>query len=100
AVGLPNGFQLVDDDLHQQTLARQDRAQPFDGLQQFRELVENLLPFQACEALQLHVENGLRLDLREPELCDQAVARLRRRLRSANQLDHRVELIERDFQAL
>ena len=62
AVLLFHLLQLVDDDLHQQALAGEDGAEPFDGLQQIGELVENLLPLQAGEALQLHVEDGLRLE--------------------------------------
>ena len=69
-------MQLVDDDLHQQALAGEDRAQPLDRLQQLGELVENLLPLQAGQPLQLHVEDRLRLDLRQAELRHQPVARL------------------------
>ena len=96
---LADRLQLVDDDLHQQPLAREDRAQPLDRLQQLGELVENLLPLQAGQALQLHVEDRLRLDLRQAELRHQPVARFGRALRRANQRDHRVEVIERDLQA-
>src|SRR5262249_23641383 len=52
------------------------------------------------QPLQLHVEDGLRLDLRQAEVRHQAVARLWRRFRSADQRDHRVEVVERDLQAL
>src|SRR5262249_13907168 len=96
----PNLLQLVDDDLHQQALAREDRAQALDRLQQLGELVEDLLALEAGEALQLHVEDRLRLDRRQAEPGDQAVARFGDRLRSANQLDHRIEVIERDLQSL
>ena len=37
--------------------------QPLDLLQQLGQLVEDLLPLEAGQALQLHVEDGLRLDL-------------------------------------
>ena len=67
AVLRPHLAQLVDDDLHQQPLAGENRAQPLDGLQQLRELVENPLPLEAGQALELHVEDGLRLDLRQAE---------------------------------
>ena len=66
---------------------------------QLGELVEDLLPLEAGQPLQLHVENRLRLNLAEAELRDQSGARLRRVLRAANQRDHRVEVIERDPQA-
>ena len=74
-------LQLVDDDLHQQALAGENRAQPLDRLQQLGELVENLLPLEAGQPLELHVEDRLRLDLRQAELRHQAVARLADRLR-------------------
>src|SRR5262249_41786505 len=93
-------LQFVDDDLHQQTVARQNRAQLLDRLQQIGELVDDLLPLQPGQALQLHVEDRLRLDLCELELRHQAVARFGRRLRSPDQLDHGVEMIEGDLQAL
>ncbi len=98
AVALADVLQLVDDDLHQQALARENRAQPLDRLQQLGELVENLLPLEAGEALELHVENRLGLHLRQAELRHQPFACFRRRLRRADQRDHRVEVIERDLQ--
>ena len=85
--------------LHQQLVAREDRAQPLDRLQQLGQLVEDLLPLEAGQPLQLHVEDRLRLQLRQLELRHQPFARFGRVLRSANQLDHLVEVIERDLQA-
>ena len=41
------------------------RAQVLDRLQQLGELVEDLLPLEAGEPLELHLENRLRLHLRE-----------------------------------
>ena len=58
-----NRAQLVDDDRHDQLVARQDRPQPLDRLHELGQLVEDLLPLEAGEPLQLHVENRLRLDL-------------------------------------
>ena len=92
-------LQLVDDELHQQLVARQDRAQPLDRLHQLGQLVEDLLALEAGQALQLHVEDRLRLQLRQLELRHQAFARFGRVLRAANQLDHLVEVIERDLEA-
>src|SRR5215471_4301871 len=92
-------FQLVNDDLHQQRLARENRAEPLDRLQQLGELVEDLLPLETSEALQLHVEDRLGLNLRQAEGCDQAVPRFGDGLGRANQLDHLVEMIDRDAQA-
>ena len=93
-------LQLVDHQLHQQLLAREDRAQPLDRLHAARQLVEDLLALEAGQPLQLHVEDRLRLDLRQPELQLQALARLGRTLRPANQRDDLVEVIERDLEAL
>ena len=64
------------------------------------QLVDDLLPLQAGQPLELHVEDRLRLDLAEAEGRHQAVARLGRRLRRADQRDHRVEVVERDLQPL
>ena len=83
---------------HQQLVARQDRAQPLDRLHQLGELVEDLLPLQAGQPLELHVEDRLRLELRQAELRHQPFARLGRIPRAANERDHLVEMIERDPQ--
>ena len=98
AVLVAHVLQLADDELHQELLAAENRAQPLDRLQQLGHLVENLLPLEAGQPLQLHVQDGLRLNLAERELRDQAVARLGHGLRPANQLDDRVEVVERDLQ--
>ncbi len=76
------------------------RAQPLDHLDQLGEFVEDLLPLESGEPLQLHVEDGLGLNLRQPELCDESGFGLRRVLRPADQRDHLVEVVERDAQAL
>ena len=60
---LADGLQLVEHDAHQQLFAREDRTQPLDGLQQLGELVDDLLPLEAGQPLQLHVEDRLRLQL-------------------------------------
>ena len=75
------GPQLVDDRLHQQPVAGQDRPEALDRLQQLGQLIQNLLPFQPGQPLELHVEDGLRLDLAEGELGHQAGARLGHGLR-------------------
>src|SRR5712692_2171682 len=93
-------LQLVDDDLHQQPVARQNRAKALDRLQQLGQLVDNLLPFQAGQTLELHVKNRLRLDLRQAELHHQPFAGFGHRFRPTNQLDDRVEMINRDLEAL
>ncbi len=73
-------LQLVDDDLHQQDVAGENCAELLDELHQLGELVDDLLPFEARQPLQLHLEDGLRLQLRQAEAVDQPVARLGRRL--------------------
>ena len=93
-------LQFVDDDLQEQRLAAEDGAQLFDQLDQLGELVEDLLPLQPGQALQLQVEDRLRLDLRQSEGGDQAGLGLRRGLRGADQGDHRVDVVEGDAQAL
>src|SRR5262249_46711114 len=55
---------------------------------------------EAGEPLQLHIEDRLRLDLRQAERRHQAAARFERIPRSADELDHLVEVIERDLEAL
>ena len=95
-----DGEQLVDDELHQPLVAGENASQMLDRLQQLGELVENLLPLEPGQALQLHLEDGLRLQLREAELAHQAVTCLGRALRPADQRDDGIEVIERDPQPL
>ena len=49
----------LDDDLHEQSVARKDRLEAADGLQHLGQFVENLLALEAREALELHVQDGL-----------------------------------------
>ncbi len=88
--------QLILDDLHLQLLALQNCLQPFDELDGFAVFVLNLLPLQAREPLQPHVENRLRLDLRQLEFLHQASLRRLNILRLLDQLDDRVDVVERD----
>ena len=93
-------LQLVDDDLQEQRLAAEDRAELLDLLDQVGQLVEDLLPLQAGQTLELHVEDRLGLDLGEPEPGDQAGFGFRGGLRRADERDHRVEVVEGDLEAL
>ena len=52
------------------------------------------------QLLQAQLEDRLRLDVREPEALHQARARHVAVARAADQLDHLVEVVERDQQAL
>jgi len=96
---LAHGLQFGHDELHHQRVVRENSAQPLDRLHQLEQLVEYLLPLEAGQALELHVEDRLRLQLRQPELHHQPLARFGRALRSPNQLDYFVEMIERDLEA-
>src|SRR5690606_34873854 len=78
----------------------EDQLEARDLLLQLAVLLLDLLALQAREALQAHVEHGLRLRLGEAELAHEAVARLGAVLRGADQLDHGVEVVEGDEVAL
>src|SRR6185295_5646928 len=58
------------------------------------ELVLDLLALETGEALQLQLEDLVGLDLREAPAGDEAVLGLGRRLRSADERDHLVEVVE------
>ncbi len=77
AEAIADRLQLVDDELHQELVAAKDRAQPLDRLLQLGQLVENLLALEAGQPLQLHVQDGLRLDQGQRELRHQSFARFR-----------------------
>ena len=91
--------ELLDHDLHQQAVAGEDGLQPLDRLEHLGQLVLDLLPLEAGEPLQLHVEDGLRLDGRQAEGGHQALARLGGVARRADERDHLVEVVEGDLQA-
>ena len=93
-------LQLGADDLVDLALVAEDLLVARDLLQHLVALLEDLVALQSGEALQAHVEDGLRLDLGELELLHQAGLRGRRIFGGADQLDHRVEVVERDLQAV
>ncbi len=68
AEAIAGGLHLVHDELHQELVAAKDRAQPLDRLLQLGQLVEDLLALEPGQPLQLHVQDGLRLDLGQREL--------------------------------
>ena len=84
------------------TLAGSPRivAQLADPLHQVFVLVADLVRLERGEAGEAHVEDRLRLQLGELEALDQAVAGGLGVARAADQLDHRVEVVERDQQPL
>ena len=83
----------------QHLLGGEDLLQPRDELLHLGELVEDLLALEAGEALELHLQDRLRLELGEPEARDEPVARDVAVGRLADELDDLVEVVERDLQA-
>ena len=63
------------------------------------QIVDDALTLQCRQPAQLHVEDGLRLDLVDVEQFDQALTRIVDGLRGADQRDHLVERVERLDQA-
>ena len=99
AVFLLHLLELVDDHLFQDLLARQDFLVPGDLLLQVVVLLLDLVALERGQALQLELEDGLRLPLGEVETRHQAGARFLGLLRASNQLDDGVELRERLHEA-
>ena len=62
--------------------------------------VLDFLALERSQAAQREIEDRLRLQLRQPELLHQAGPRALGVLRSANQLDNRVQILQRDEQAV
>ena len=79
-------------------LVRQDLAEARDLPLDLAVLLDDLVALEAGQALQAHVEDGLRLDLREAERGDQPLARRRRIRRRADDRDGLVEIVDRDLQ--
>ena len=85
--------------LQQQRLVGEDVPQLGDQRRQLASSSRIFVALEAGQALQLHVEDRLRLDLGQPELRGQPGLGFGRSLRAANQLDHRIKVVERDPQA-
>ena len=77
---------------------RQQVFQVGDPLLQFGVLLLQLLALECRQAAQLHVEDRLRLDLRELKIGHQVLARRIHRLAVADRMDHLVEDVERPQQ--
>ena len=99
AVFLLDFLQLLDDQVAQHFVGAQDFQVFGDAALDFGQLVEDLLPLHAGEALQLQLDDGLRLLLGECEARDQRLAGFARRLGGANQPDHFVQVVERLLEA-
>ena len=91
---------LVFDELQQQPLVVEDGGQALDLRPDLGQLGLDLVPLQAGEALQPHVEDGLGLPLAEAEGGHQAVAGRLAVGAGPDDLDHLVDVIEGDLEAL
>src|SRR5262249_17907094 len=90
-------LQLLENDLVDLAFIPKDLAVTRDLLHGLGVLFEDLVAFEAGQALQTHVEDGLCLDFAELELLYQAALRGAWIRRLANQRDDRVEVIQRDL---
>ena len=88
-------LKFLHDHLAQFYITCENLIQLGDLFPEFLQLVFDLLAFKTGQALQLHLENGLRLNLREFELGDQAFAGLGSILGRADQLDDGINVIQR-----
>src|SRR4029078_6745105 len=71
-----------------------------DELDDLEVLVLDLLALERSEASETHVEDGLRLELREVAPRHEVLARGIDVVRLADRLDHRIEVVEGDLQTL
>ena len=94
AVLLLDGQQLVPDEPHQLGLGGQDALQLLDELQDLLVLLDDLLALEGGQPSELHVEDGLGLDLGEVEPGHQGVAGRVGVLGLADDADHEVELLD------
>ena len=92
--------QLLDDDPVDARGAGQDVLQVRDQDADLAQLVHDLLPLEAGEALQLQVQDRLGLQLGEGEGRHQALAGVVRGAGGADEGDHRVQVVEGDGEAL
>src|SRR6185369_13145994 len=74
AVLLFDGHQLLLDDSHQLDVGSEDALELFDELQGLLVLLDDLLPLQRRQPAELHVEDGLGLDLGEVQPPHELVA--------------------------
>src|SRR5262249_16600557 len=96
---LLNRAQLFDDHVSQRALVRQNLFQLGDQFDPLFVLVNQLLSFERRQATELHIENRLRLNLRELELVDQSLLGVIGRFRAADQLDDLVNDVNGLLQA-
>ena len=92
--------QLVLDDREDARRVGEDVLELGDELDDREVLVLDLLALEGGEAGEPHVEDRLGLRLRQAEPRHQVRARRVDVVRAADRLDHRVEVVERDLEAL
>src|SRR5690606_7901712 len=93
-------LQLVLDDLVAATLVPEDVAQVGDRGPDLRQLRLQLLDLQPGQLRQTHVQDRIRLTLRQLEPATQPLPRFVRRLRPTDDLDHLVDVVDGDLQTL
>ena len=93
-------MQLLLDQRQDLVLVAEQLAQLADALDHVGVLAPDRVGLERGQLLQAQLEDRLGLDLGQPEALDQAGARGVAVARAADQLDHRVEVVERDQQAL
>ncbi len=97
AVSLFQLQHLVFYDLHLQVNIGQNRLQPFDGLENVSVFILDLFALQAGEALQPHVQDGLRLDFGKPETAHQVLAGGIHVGRFLDNSDDLIDVVQRNF---
>src|ERR1035437_6702564 len=95
AIQLPDFLQLFDDSLAHQFLGAQQFQVLGDAALDFSQLVGDLLLLHAGEALQLQLDDSLRLALGELEGADQRIAGLAGGARGTDYPDHLVQIFQR-----
>ena len=91
--------QVVLDEHHDLRLVLQEVFQVGDPLDDLLVLLHDLVALQPREAAQAHVDDGLRLALRQREALLQALLRGLLVLRLADRLDDGIEVVEGDLEA-
>ncbi len=83
----PDLLEFLDDDVGDHRFGTENRLEMGDGLFEFGVLIDDLVPLQAREPLQTHLENCLGLTFGETEALHETVLRRHRIGGCADQLD-------------
>ena len=92
-------LELLPDDGLEDLGVLDDAGQVLDLLEQLGVFLQELLALEVGQALQAHVEDGLGLDLGQPEALAQALLGLLRRAGGTDEADHLVDVVQGDAQA-